>query len=111
MPPVLRRGLPEKIGSALSAEMLKEAGEMGVLVDKDDQGVLLQVFLAPLGDRPTLFFEIVQRIGCETLQCVRDSEGEMRKVMIQAGGCGGFGKGNFKELFKCVERYMQEKNV
>lgn len=36
----------------------------GLLVDKDDQGVLLQIFTKPLGDRPTIFIEIIQRVGC-----------------------------------------------
>eukprot|EP00605_Chrysophyceae_sp_TOSAG23-4_P002592 GSChrysophyteH1.ASY1.ANO1.2862.1 assembled CDS len=52
--------------------------------DRDDQGILLQVFTKPLGDRPTVFCEIIQRIG---------------------SGCGGFGKGNFSELFKSIEEF------
>lgn len=61
------------------------------------QGVLLQIFTKPVGDRPTIFLEIIQRVGC------------MREVaphvIEQAGGCGGFGKGNFSELFKSIERF------
>ena len=65
-------------------------------MDKDDQGVLLQIFTKPLGDRPTIFLEIIQRIGCEV-----EVDGEVK----QAGGCGGFGKGNFSALFKSIEDY------
>ena len=65
------------------------------------QGILLQVFTKPVGDRPTLFLEIIQRIGCE--YSVQQPDGE--EVMEQAGGCGGFGKGNFSELFKSIEDY------
>jgi len=65
------------------------------------QGILLQVFTKPVGDRPTLFLEIIQRIGCE--YSVKQPDGE--EVIEQAGGCGGFGKGNFSELFKSIEDY------
>lgn len=65
------------------------------------QGILLQVFTKPVGDRPTLFLEIIQRIGCE--YTVKQPGGE--ETVEQAGGCGGFGKGNFSELFKSIEDY------
>lgn len=52
-----------------------------ILVDRDDQGYLLQLFTKPVEDRPTLFYEIIQRKGCQ-----------------------GFGKGNFKALFESIER-------
>lgn len=104
---MLCRELPEKIGNALTAEQLKEAEELGVLVDKDDQGVLLQIFTKPIGDRPTLFFEIIQRVGCERKKQIQTEQGA-QEVVTQAGGCGGFGKGNFKELFKSIERYEDE---
>jgi 4-hydroxyphenylpyruvate dioxygenase len=55
--------------------------ELGLLVDRDDEGYLLQLFTKPVEDRPTLFFEIIQRKGCR-----------------------GFGKGNFKALFEAIER-------
>jgi 4-hydroxyphenylpyruvate dioxygenase len=55
--------------------------ELGVLVDRDDKGYLLQLFSMPVEDRPTLFFEIIQRKGSQ-----------------------GFGKGNFKALFESIER-------
>ena len=94
------RELPERIGGALEADALAQAEELGLLVDRDDQGVLIQVFTRPLGDRPTLFLEIIQRVGC----MVDDPDGEEGE-QIQSGGCGGFGKGNFKELFKSVEEF------
>ncbi|HEY4150754.1 MAG TPA: 4-hydroxyphenylpyruvate dioxygenase [Chitinophagaceae bacterium] len=55
--------------------------ELGILVDKDDEGYLLQIFTKPVEDRPTLFFEIIQRKGAKS-----------------------FGKGNFKALFEAIER-------
>ena len=94
------RELPARIGGALEADALAKAEELGLLVDRDDQGVLIQVFTRPLGDRPTLFLEIIQRVGC----MLDDPDGEEGE-QIQSGGCGGFGKGNFKELFKSVEEF------
>lgn len=47
--------------------------------------------------RPTIFVEIIQRVGC----MLKDEEGKV----YQKGGCGGFGKGNFSELFKSIEEY------
>ncbi len=55
--------------------------ELGILVDRDDEGYLLQLFTKPVEDRPTLFFEIIQRKGAKS-----------------------FGKGNFKALFEALER-------
>jgi 4-hydroxyphenylpyruvate dioxygenase len=55
--------------------------ELNILVDRDDQGYMLQIFTKPLQDRPTLFFEIIQRHGAES-----------------------FGKGNFKALFVSIEK-------
>jgi 4-hydroxyphenylpyruvate dioxygenase len=69
----------ERIGSL--KEDLGELRRLGILVDKDDEGYLLQIFTRPVQDRPTLFFEIIQRRGSR-----------------------GFGKGNFKALFEAVER-------
>ena len=54
------QNLPTRLGSALTHEQLSLAKNYGVLADKDDQGVLLQIFTKPIGDRPTLFFEIIQ---------------------------------------------------
>ncbi|KAM1010632.1 hypothetical protein FF1_045914 [Malus domestica] len=53
-------------------------------------------FLYKMG-RPTIFVEIIQRVGC----MLKDEEGKIH----QKGGCGGFGKGNFSELFKSIEEY------
>lgn len=55
--------------------------DLGILVDRDNEGYLLQIFSKPVVDRPTLFFEIIQRKGAR-----------------------GFGKGNFKALFEAIER-------
>lgn len=62
-------------------EDLEEIRKLGILVDADDEGYLLQIFTRPVGDRPTLFFEIIQRRGSR-----------------------GFGLGNFKALFESIER-------
>eukprot|EP01038_Epipyxis_sp_PR26KG_P004730 gene4730-6636_t len=84
-----------RIGSLLSDEQYRMAEEYGLLIDKDNEdGILLQIFTKPFGDRPTAFFEIIQRIGCMNAE-----------KTIQQPGCGGFGKGNFKDLFKSIENY------
>ena len=62
-------------------EDLEPLKELGVLVDRDDEGYLLQIFTKPVLDRPTMFFEIIQRKGAQS-----------------------FGKGNFKALFEAIER-------
>jgi 4-hydroxyphenylpyruvate dioxygenase len=71
--------LPERVGPI--KEDLSELAELGILVDKDDEGYMLQIFTKPVADRPTLFFEIIQRRGSKS-----------------------FGKGNFKALFEAIER-------
>eukprot|EP01104_Vermistella_antarctica_P002596 TRINITY_DN12811_c0_g1_i1.p1 TRINITY_DN12811_c0_g1~~TRINITY_DN12811_c0_g1_i1.p1 ORF type:complete len:450 (+),score=131.48 TRINITY_DN12811_c0_g1_i1:79-1350(+) len=96
--------LPKKIGDSLTEQQFKDIEELGLLADKDDQGILLQVFTKPLGDRPTVFFEIIQRIGCA-------NESDDKTIDTQRGGCGGFGKGNFTELFKSIEDYEKTLNV
>jgi 4-hydroxyphenylpyruvate dioxygenase len=63
------------------AEPLDELERLGILVDRDDEGYMLQIFTRPVEDRPTLFFEIIQRKGSRS-----------------------FGKGNFKALFEAIER-------
>ncbi|MGB3717358.1 MAG: 4-hydroxyphenylpyruvate dioxygenase [Candidatus Promineifilaceae bacterium] len=62
-------------------EPTDKLSELGILVDRDDEGYLLQIFTKPVQDRPTLFFEIIERHGSR-----------------------GFGKGNFKALFESIER-------
>jgi 4-hydroxyphenylpyruvate dioxygenase len=71
--------LPGRIGEI--AESLDDLRRLGILVDRDDEGYLLQVFAKPLGDRPTIFFELIERHGAR-----------------------GFGEGNFKALFEAIER-------
>jgi 4-hydroxyphenylpyruvate dioxygenase len=89
--------LPNNIGKdAFTEDQYKMIEQLGLLVDKDDQGILLQIFTKPLGDRPTCFFEIIERVGCME---------ELNGRLEQAAGCGGFGKGNFSELFKSIEDY------
>ncbi|KQJ93508.1 4-hydroxyphenylpyruvate dioxygenase [Brachypodium distachyon] len=96
-PPNYYDGVRRRAGDVLSEAQIKECQELGVLVDRDDQGVLLQIFTKPVGDRPTLFLEMIQRIGCME----KDEIGQEQ----QKGGCGGFGKGNFSELFRSIEEY------
>ncbi|KAL2630101.1 hypothetical protein R1flu_014787 [Riccia fluitans] len=96
-PPTYYKNLPKRVAGVLNEKQVKDCEELGILVDKDDQGVLLQIFTKPLGDRPTVFIEIIQRVGCME----RTKEG----TVVQRGGCGGFGKGNFSELFKSIEDY------
>ncbi len=62
-------------------EDLEPLKQLGILVDRDEEGYLLQIFTKPVEDRPTLFFEIIQRKGAKS-----------------------FGKGNFKALFEAIER-------
>lgn len=67
---------------------------------------LINCILLCIWGRPTLFIEIIQRVGC----MLKDDEGKA----FQKGGCGGFGKGNFSELFKSIEEYektLEEKCV
>ncbi|XWS30911.1 hypothetical protein CRYUN_Cryun23aG0032000 [Craigia yunnanensis] len=96
-PPTYYKNLKNRAGDVLSDEQIKECEELGILVDRDDQGTLLQIFTKPVGDRPTIFIEIIQRIGC----MLKNEQGKQ----YQKGGCGGFGKGNFSELFKSIEEY------
>jgi 4-hydroxyphenylpyruvate dioxygenase len=73
--PTYYKALPERIGDALPAEKYKECEELGILVDIDDQGVLLQIFTKPLGDRPTVFIEIIQRL-CKAEEQQRQEQEE-----------------------------------
>ncbi|KVH90690.1 hypothetical protein Ccrd_007270, partial [Cynara cardunculus var. scolymus] len=88
-PPTYYRNLKKRIGDALSDDQMKACEELGILVDRTDEDTLLQIFTKPLGDRPTIFIEIIQRKGC------------MIENNKQKPGCGGFGEGNISELFKC----------
>ena len=67
---------------------MKELEELGVLVDRDDEGYLLQIFTQPVEDRPTVFFEIIERHGSKS-----------------------FGKGNFKALFEAIEREQAKRGT
>ncbi len=62
-------------------EPMDRLRDLGILVDRDDEGYMLQIFTRPVEDRPTLFFEVIQRKGSRS-----------------------FGKGNFKALFEAIER-------
>ena len=88
--------LPDKIGPYLTQKQYNMCEELGLLVDRDDQGVLLQIFTKPVGDRSTFFFEIIQRVCTDPSGHVVDDD---------VAACGGFGKGNFTELFKSIEVY------
>ncbi|KAL5731996.1 4-hydroxyphenylpyruvate dioxygenase [Ranunculus cassubicifolius] len=96
-PPTYYKNLKSRAGDVLSDDQIKECEELGILVDRDIEGTLLQIFTKPIGDRPTMFIEIIQRIGCVS----KDGEGKT----FQRAGCGGFGKGNFSALFKSIEEY------
>ncbi len=67
-------------------ENIDDLKELGILVDRDDEGYLLQIFTKPVEDRPTVFYEILQRKGCK-----------------------GFGKGNFKALFVSIEEEQRRR--
>ncbi len=67
-------------------EPIEELEKLGILVDRDDEGYMLQIFTRPVEDRPTLFYEISQRKGSRS-----------------------FGKGNFKALFEAIEREQAER--
>jgi 4-hydroxyphenylpyruvate dioxygenase len=67
-------------------EDLADLQRLGILVDRDDEGYLLQIFTKPVEDRPTVFYEILQRKGCK-----------------------GFGKGNFKALFVSIEEEQRRR--
>lgn len=104
-------GLEARVGAGvLSAAQLAACRELGVLVDRDDRGVLLQIFTKPVCDRPTFFLEIIQRVGCPLDAAGRPVEEAELRVGADAGarqlpGCGGFGKGNFSELFRSIEAH------
>lgn len=76
--------LPDRVGEI--DEDINELKRLGLLVDRDDEGYLLQIFTKPVEDRPTVFYEILQRKGCK-----------------------GFGKGNFKALFVSIEEEQRRR--
>jgi 4-hydroxyphenylpyruvate dioxygenase len=100
------RELPDRLGDKLTSTQYRELKELGILADSDDEGILLQIFTKPVGDRPTFFFEIIQRIGCNASH----STGEGQNNAEQPG-CGGFGQGNFRELFKSIEDHEKTLKV
>jgi 4-hydroxyphenylpyruvate dioxygenase len=65
-------------------EPIHELEKLGILVDRDNEGYMLQIFTKPVEDRPTVFYEIIQRKGSRS-----------------------FGKGNFKALFEAIEREQE----
>ncbi len=75
--------IPKRLGAHMSImkEDISKLQELSILVDADEEGYLLQIFTKPVEDRPTLFYEIIQRMGAK-----------------------GFGAGNFKALFESIER-------
>lgn len=106
--------IPERLAKGgnkhqLSAKEIAECEKLGILADADEKGVLLQIFTKPIGDRPTIFFEIIQRIGCMREEEEQKEQKRQRVETalddLQSAGCGGFGKGNFTELFKSIERF------
>ena len=78
VPDAYYEALPARVGEI--RENLDAIRRLRILVDRDEEGYLLQLFSKPVEDRPTLFFEIIQRAGSR-----------------------GFGKGNFKALFEAIE--------
>lgn len=76
----------ERVGNI--DEDLETLKKLGIMVDRDDEGYLLQIFTKPLNDRPTLFFEIIQRKGAKS-----------------------FGKGNFKALFESIEAEQEKRGT
>lgn len=69
-------------------EKIEQLRKLGILVDRDDEGYLLQIFTKPVQDRPTVFYEIIQRKGAKS-----------------------FGKGNFKALFESIEREQERRGT
>ena len=82
--------IPKRLGEhmAIMKEDIAELQKLSILVDADEEGYLLQIFTKPLEDRPTLFFEIIQRMGAK-----------------------GFGAGNFKALFESIEREQERRGT
>jgi len=101
------RELPDRLGDKLSQKQYEQLEDLGILADADDEGILLQVFTKPIGDRPTFFFEIIQRVGC----LYTPDDAEQDAAQLERPGCGGFGQGNFRELFKAIEEHEKTLKV
>ena len=84
IPPAYYEDVPVRVPEVV--EQLADLREQGILVDRDDEGYLLQIFTKPVGDRPTMFFEVIERHGAR-----------------------GFGDGNFKALFEAIEREQERR--
>jgi 4-hydroxyphenylpyruvate dioxygenase len=82
IPTTYYRELQDRVGKI--DENIEDLERLGILVDRDEDGYLLQIFSKPIEDRPTVFFEIIQRKGARS-----------------------FGKGNFKALFEAIEREQE----
>ena len=82
--------IPARLGNHMEMmkEPISEIQKLGILVDADEEGYLLQIFTKPVEDRPTLFYEIIQRMGAR-----------------------GFGAGNFKALFESIEREQEKRGT
>ena len=82
--------VPARLGehASMMKEDINELEKLSILVDADEEGYLLQIFTKPIQDRPTLFFEIIQRMGAR-----------------------GFGAGNFKALFESIEREQEKRGT
>lgn len=89
-PPAYYEDIPNRLGEHF--KMLKEdvstLEKLAIMIDADEDGYLLQIFTKPVEDRPTLFFEIIQRMGAT-----------------------GFGAGNFKALFESIEREQEKRGT
>jgi 4-hydroxyphenylpyruvate dioxygenase len=82
--------IPNRLGEHMSMmhEPISEIQKLAIMIDADEDGYLLQIFTKPVEDRPTLFFEIIQRMGAK-----------------------GFGAGNFKALFESIEREQEKRGT
>ncbi|EAR03045.1 4-hydroxyphenylpyruvate dioxygenase [Maribacter sp. HTCC2170] len=86
VPPVYYEDVLDRVGEI--DEDLEPLKELSILIDRDDEGYLLQIFTKPILDRPTMFIEIIQRKGAKS-----------------------FGKGNFKALFEAIEREQESRGT
>lgn len=82
--------IPRRLGvhMEMMKEDISELQKLSIMIDADEEGYLLQIFTKPVEDRPTLFFEIIQRMGAK-----------------------GFGAGNFKALFESIEREQEKRGT